>query len=215
MYIFIFCGKVLTPVIESEENAIGSRDTAGTTWSVAVKGIKLYADPKNVFWRFNIQVEMQETETHWEYQIPGLQFTSGTKTDKQSFFVPAVFESMKLMFYSCNGFSVGTNEDAWSGPALWNDVLRVHKETPLHVMYVLLINTSCGYPVFIGDFVITYANGRRIGGGDQIYNDGVRVNGPLRHWSDIKNPKTRRDYPFPESLRKDCDEYYASNYIKW
>lgn len=100
-----------------------------------VKGVKLYADLQNVFWKFHIRVEMQETETHWEYDIPGLRFPPAMKKrDKQSFFVPAITQSMRIMFHSCNGFSVGTNEAAWSGPALWNDVVRVHKETPFHVM---------------------------------------------------------------------------------
>lgn len=55
----------------------------------------------------------------------------------------------------------------------------------------------------------------RIGGGDQIYNDGIRVHGPLREWTSIGNPKKRREYPFPETLRVECDEYYLNNYIKW
>jgi hypothetical protein len=55
----------------------------------------------------------------------------------------------------------------------------------------------------------------RLGGGDQIYNDGIRVNGPLRPWTDIGNPKKRRDFPFPEDLRKECDDYYVNNYIRW
>jgi hypothetical protein len=55
----------------------------------------------------------------------------------------------------------------------------------------------------------------RIGGGDQIYNDGIRVTGPLAPWSNIHNPKKRKDHPFPESLRLDCDDYYLKNYIRW
>lgn len=46
----------------------------------------------------------------------------------------------------------------------------------------------------------------RLGGGDQIYNDGIRVGGPLREWTDIPIPKKRRNYPFNEDLRKKCDE---------
>ena len=154
-----------------------------------VKGVKLYADLQNVFWRFRIMVHMQETETHWKYEIPGLRFSPKTKkTDKQSFFVPARSQSMRVMFHSCNGFSVGTDEAAWSGPALWNDVVRVHKERPFHVM---------------------------VGGGDQIYNDGIRVSGPLQRWASMRNPKKRRDFKFPETLRKDCDAYYVANYIRW
>lgn len=93
-----------------------------------------------------------------------------------------------VMFHSCNGFSVGTDEDAWSGPALWNDVMRRHAEVPFHVM---------------------------LGGGDQIYNDGIRVHGPLATWTSIGNPKKRRDYDFPEKLRAECDDYYLKNYIRW
>lgn len=153
-----------------------------------VKGTKLYSDPTNTFWRFDLRVPMQQSELHCEYDIPALSFTSGKKRARQSFFVPAISESMRIMFHSCNGFSVGTNEEAWSGPALWNDVLRVHQKKPFHVM---------------------------LGGGDQIYNDGIRVKGPLRQWTDIANPKKRRDYPFPEELRRDCDKYYVDNYIRW
>ncbi|PVH77969.1 hypothetical protein DL98DRAFT_636663 [Cadophora sp. DSE1049] len=153
-----------------------------------VMGVKLYANPGNAFWRFNINVEMGASETQWEYTIPGLRFTNGRKTDKQSFFVPAVTESFRVMFHSCNGFSVGTDEDAYSGTCLWNDVIRVHAKTPFHVM---------------------------IGGGDQIYNDGITVDGPLRQWANIGNPKKRREYPFPGKLRKECDDYYVANYIRW
>jgi hypothetical protein len=95
---------------------------------------------------------------------------------------------MRIMFHSCNGFSVGTDVDAWSGPALWNDVLRMHEQRPFHVM---------------------------IGGGDQIYNDGVRVDGPLKPWTALHSPHHRRKFPFDEKMRADCDEYYFNNYVKW
>jgi len=67
-------------------------------------------------------------------------------------------------------------------------VQKIHKDKPFHVM---------------------------IGGGDQIYNDGIRVNGPLRKWSTMPNPAKRRSHKFPESLRKQCDDYYVANYIRW
>ena len=54
-----------------------------------------------------------------------------------------------------------------------------------------------------------------IGGGDQIYNDGVRVNGPLKAWTDIGNPHKRRNYPFDNKMREDCDKYYYENYVRW
>ncbi|AEO65883.1 uncharacterized protein THITE_152620 [Thermothielavioides terrestris NRRL 8126] len=163
-------------------------DGSGARTGVDVQGICLYSDARNTFWRFDLRIEMEAAETRWEYELPGLRFASATKPRVNSFFVPALDESMRIMFYSCNGFSVGTDEEAWSGPALWNDVLRRHHQRPFHVM---------------------------IGGGDQIYNDGIRVSGPLRPWSDIANPKKRRDHPFPESLRRECDDYYLRNYIRW
>ena len=55
----------------------------------------------------------------------------------------------------------------------------------------------------------------RIGGGDQIYNDSIRVSGPLREWTVIGNPKKRREYPFPEKLRQECDDFYLKNYLRW
>lgn len=155
-----------------------------------IQGIKLYTDPVKAFWRFDLELRLQDSEARWEYLIPNMRYASGasSRSSLYTFVVPGASQSMRIMFHSCNGFSVGTNEDAWSGPALWNDVLRVHEEKPFHVM---------------------------IGGGDQIYNDGVRVSGPLRAWTDIGNPKKRREYPFDERLRDECDLYYFDNYIKW
>ena len=156
-----------------------------------IPGLKLYEDPEKAFWRFSLELPFQDHEATWKYVLPNVRFSSGKSAriySSKTFVVPAVTESMRMMFHSCNGFSVGTDEDAWSGPALWGDVLRVHDQKPFHVM---------------------------IGGGDQIYNDGVRVRGPLRAWTEISNPKRRRDFPFPEKLRDECDKYYFDNYVKW
>ncbi|KAI1170198.1 hypothetical protein F4777DRAFT_584162 [Nemania sp. FL0916] len=153
-----------------------------------VAAICLYSDPRVTFWNFPIACDMRATETKWAYSISHVRYKSATKPQTNYFFVPAINESMRIMFHSCNGFSVGTDEDAWSGPALWNDVMRNHAKAPFHVM---------------------------IGGGDQIYNDGIRVSGPLREWTAIGNPKKRRDYVFSEALRQECDDFYLNNYIRW
>lgn len=154
-------------------------------------GVKLYADPLNVFWRFKIEVPLQAYEARWKYSIRNMRYSSDSSPrngSSRTFVVPAASQSMRIMFHSCNGFSVGTDVDAWSGPALWNDVNRVHEKKPFHVM---------------------------IGGGDQIYNDYVRSEGPLKPWTDIANPKKRRDFPFNEELRAKCDEFYCTNYVNW
>jgi hypothetical protein len=160
-----------------------SRNTDDT-----VHGTRLYSDPRYTFWVFNLVVDMDETEAKWEYTFLDLQFIRHKKDHTYGFFVPARTESMRVMFYSCNGFNVGTNEDFWRGPALWNDVLRRHAEAPFHVM---------------------------IGGGNQIYNDGIRVVGPMRPWTDISTTKKRREFPFPSNLRDEVDDFYLKSYIRW
>jgi hypothetical protein len=107
---------------------------AGAEQGTAAQGVCLYSDPRNTFWRFDVAVQLEHSEAQWEYALPDLRFASKTKPRVNSFFVPAASESMRIMFHSCNGFSVGTDEDAWSGPALWNDVMRRHREVPFHVM---------------------------------------------------------------------------------
>ncbi|KAF2473689.1 uncharacterized protein BDR25DRAFT_281614 [Lindgomyces ingoldianus] len=150
---------------------------------------KLYEDPDKAFWRFLIELPFQQFESKWEYKVKGLAYVDEKNTVKpQVFAVPSIAQSMRILFHSCNGFSVGTDINAWNGPALWNDVLRMHGQRPFHVM---------------------------IGGGDQIYNDGVRVDGPLRPWTDIGNPHKRREFPFGEKMRAECDEYYFKNYVRW
>jgi hypothetical protein len=154
-----------------------------------IQGLKLYEDEKSAFWQFSIAVPFLDEESEWNYSIAGMRTKDGKNVDKPlRFFVPSKQESMRIMFHSCNGFSVGTDEEAWSGPALWNDVLRVHGQRPFHVM---------------------------IGGGDQIYNDSVRVTGPLKPWADMGNPEKRRAFPFPETMRAQCDQFYFDNYVRW
>lgn len=106
----------------------------GADEDLKITGTKLYSDPNNTFWRFDLEVPMQRNEIRCDYSIPGLAFPEGKKTDKQSFYIPAITESMRIMFHSCNGFSVGTDEEAYSGACLWNDVQRTHKTLPFHVM---------------------------------------------------------------------------------
>ena len=171
----------------------GQRNQAtqqGASHVQTVDGIKLYEDKNKAFWRLSLELPLQDFEACWQYTIANIHFLSeiATRTPSRKFVVPSTSQSMRIMFHSCNGFSVGTDEADWSGPALWNDVVRVHDSKPFHVM---------------------------IGGGDQIYNDGIRVGGPLRQWADIGNPHKRREYPFGEALRSDCDEYYFNNYQRW
>ncbi len=145
------------------------------------QGEKLYQDGTKAFWRFVIKLHLMSFETRWQYRVANL-------VAPRAFHIPSRFQSMRIMFHSCNGFSVGTDMAVWKGPSLWHDVLRMHRSRPFHVM---------------------------IGGGDQIYNDNVRTEGPLRAWTDIRKPPTRRNHHFDENLRRECDEFYYNNYVSW
>lgn len=83
--------------------------------------VRLYEDPKKAFFRYEIDLPFQEQESTWEYTIPNMRPAPNAtlKLDRpKRFSVPSKHESMRIMFHSCNGFSVGTDEEAWSGPAL-------------------------------------------------------------------------------------------------
>jgi len=171
-----------------DRDSLTSREEKACRCGGEIQGVCLYSDVRCSFWAFDLVVDMEATETQWEYTFPGMRFASKTKPRRNSFFVPSTAESFRILFYSCNDFGDGFSESDRSRPALWADVLRRHSLKPWNVM---------------------------IGGGDQIYNDGVVVDGPLRPWTDIRDPNKRRDHPFPEQLRQDCDEYYWKNYIRW
>lgn len=138
-------GHALDAELAEQADLNGNELANGTTDWTRVEPHCLYSDPRNTFWAFDIDVPIATTETIYEYEIPEMRYSSDEKPRKNVFVIPAATESMRIMFHSCNGFSVGTDEEAWSGPALWNDVVRKHRSIPFHVM---------------------------IGGGDQIYNDG-------------------------------------------
>ncbi len=180
------------PNAGSNNEALPRFQNSNSALDSRASGVKLYEDPVKAFWRFDLDLPLRDHEASWEYSITNMYFPSGANSrcssSSRTLVVPSISQSMRILFHSCNGFSVGTDEDAWSGPALWNDVLRLHEQKPFHVM---------------------------IGGGDQIYNDGVRVTGPLKAWTDIVNPKKRREFPFDEGMRSACDSYYFNHYVEW
>ena len=180
------------PNAGSGSKALPNFQTSSSSLDSQAPGVKLYEDPLKAFWRFDLDLPLRDHEARWEYSLPNMYFPSGAdsrcSSASRTLVVPSTSQSMRILFHSCNGFSVGTDEDAWSGPALWNDVLRLHEQKPFHVM---------------------------IGGGDQIYNDGVRVTGPLKSWTDMANPKKRREFPFDEGMRAACDSYYFDHYVEW
>ncbi|KFX88504.1 hypothetical protein O988_09005, partial [Pseudogymnoascus sp. VKM F-3808] len=147
-----------------------------------VKGFRLHAERGVTFWRFNIEVELTDKQQRIAYRI-----NNGPAT---GFWVPALGQSMNMMFHSCNGFSLSVNSDQFSGPdPMWRDVLNTHQTQPFHVM---------------------------IGGGDQIYNDCVMNQAELfADWIAIKNPMHKHNAPFTPEMQDELDEFYLNRYSMW
>lgn len=90
-----------------------------------IEGLKLYSDPDKAFWRFTLRLPLVEAEAKWQYTFENIRFFSEltNKENSREFVVPASTESFRIMFHSCNGFSVGTDEDFWSGKSTFKTFL--------------------------------------------------------------------------------------------
>ncbi|KAJ2904087.1 hypothetical protein MKZ38_008898 [Zalerion maritima] len=147
-----------------------------------VRGFRLHAERGCTFWRFNIEVELRDKQQRIAYRI-----NRGPAT---AFWVPAMGDSMNIMFYSCNGFSLSCDPNQFSGPdPLWRDVLNTHQTQPFHVM---------------------------LGGGDQIYNDSVQEEAELfQEWLMIRNIYTKVHVPFSPNMQDELEEFYLERYCMW
>ncbi|KAI5864757.1 hypothetical protein GGS23DRAFT_462120 [Durotheca rogersii] len=147
-----------------------------------VRGFRLHAERGHTFWRFNIEIELRDEQQRIAYRI-----NHGPAT---GFWVPARNQSMNIMSYSCNGFSLSVNPDDLSGPdPMWRDVLNNHQTRPFHVM---------------------------IGGGDQIYNDAVmQETKHFRSWLQIKNPLHKNNAPFTAAMQDEMENFYLNRYMMW
>lgn len=67
----------------------------GAAGAIQVRGQCLYSDYRNTFWRFDLHCEMERSEIKWEYTVPDMRYVSKHKPQKNSFYVPAVQESMR------------------------------------------------------------------------------------------------------------------------
>jgi hypothetical protein len=108
----------ITPKLELESLGAYTPDPrpASGSQKSTVDGLKLYEDPDKTFWRFSLDISLSNEQTKWQYAIPNAYFKSSASKEKsRQFVVPSANESMRIMFHSCNGFSVGTDEDFWSG----------------------------------------------------------------------------------------------------
>ncbi|KAK2048156.1 hypothetical protein LZ31DRAFT_459375 [Colletotrichum somersetense] len=147
-----------------------------------VRGFRLHAERGCTFWRFNIEIELHENQQRIAYRI--------NRGPAMGFWVPALGQSMNIMFHSCNGFSASVNPDDFSGPdPMWRDVLNTHQSQPFHVM---------------------------IGGGDQIYNDCLMDQSKqFREWLAIRNPLHKHNAPFTPTMQDELERAYLERYCMW
>lgn len=106
---------VTRPIQTTPRLEYGPAESRGE--GMTVEGLKLYQDREKAFWRFSLIITLTDVQAEWSYTIPQVKFLSDVhgKDGRRSFFVPGADQSMRIMFHSCNGFSVGTDEDYWSG----------------------------------------------------------------------------------------------------
>ncbi|KAG0182834.1 hypothetical protein DFQ29_001774 [Apophysomyces sp. BC1021] len=160
------------------------RSQHGETRSVKTHGELLdsFRDQYH-FWRFELQLPLlneAQTVTYW-IRV-GKSFT---------FHLASLKESMRFMFYSCNGFSDISQQikDLFGGGTapLWADALDRHEIMPFHVM---------------------------LGGGDQLYQDRLIHEDYMKLWCQEKDPKKRIAMQLSGSMREGFEQFYFWNYIK-
>ncbi|KAI5119331.1 hypothetical protein M0805_000561 [Coniferiporia weirii] len=175
----VWNGSIMVVVQGTEVPTLTIR--AANDKSAAVATV-LLSESYHTFWRFSVAVQLKDVDLKVVYSLK----LSGIASEFE-FWVPAKDESMRMMFHTCNGFSLIVEKNASAGPVLWKDVLRVHEQTPLHVM---------------------------IGGGDQVYSDGVRSTGPLEKWASDPSPRRKAKMEPTRELKKELDKWYFENYCE-
>jgi hypothetical protein len=153
-----------------------------------VTGQEIYVYAGNAgtftFWRFPIQIQLGDVELCIKYSI--------NKSVQLSFFVPAINQNMRWATYSCNGFSAGVNQEEFKGPGykngydpMWFDLLREHAKAPFHVL---------------------------VGGGDQLYCDGLTREPEIQGWIHESNPPKKLVYPVSPEMSESLDRFLFNHY---
>ncbi|KAF9050660.1 hypothetical protein BDZ89DRAFT_1057108 [Hymenopellis radicata] len=103
---------------------------------------------------------------------------------KLHFYVPGRNQNMRWAAYSCNGFSAGFQSGY---DPCWVDLLTKHAEQPFHVL---------------------------VGGGDQLYCDGLTREPELQDWVSKMKPEDRKAYPLTDEIKDAVDRFYFNHYCQ-
>ncbi|GLC43436.1 hypothetical protein PLESTB_001557100 [Pleodorina starrii] len=168
-------------------------EQAGTAGGRSAEGELLFCWRHWRFWRFRLDTTCGQAPKQLHYQVgpllPGRTHTVA---------VPALEEPWRLAFYSCNGLDISAEHRHrhlyHARPAearafaLWRDVARRHAQQPLHLL---------------------------LGGGDQLYNDGVFEGPLLKGWDqaqDTRDAAAKAAIPFTDAMAAEVEEFYFSHY---
>lgn len=139
------------------------------------------------FWRYDVRIVLQDVGQTATYSTP----LNNWAAPSFSLALPAYHESMRFMFYSCNGFSDVPQEvkDKFGEKTapLWQDVLDRHEVLPFHVL---------------------------LGGGDQLYQDRLIKEDFMTPWVEEKDPAKRLAMKLSPKMIEGFEEFYFSNYCK-
>lgn len=139
------------------------------------------------FWRYDVRIVLQDVGQTATYSTPHNNWAAPSF----SLALPAYHESMRFMFYSCNGFSDVPQEvkDKFGEKTapLWQDVLDRHEVLPFHVL---------------------------LGGGDQLYQDRLIKEDFMIPWVEEKDPAKRLAMKLSPKMIEGFEEFYFSNYCK-
>ncbi|ODV78748.1 uncharacterized protein CANTADRAFT_7090 [Suhomyces tanzawaensis NRRL Y-17324] len=164
-------------------DAAGAAGTdAGATSKGTFAGTKFFEQDGISFFRYTVHLELAAYEQKVHYHI-----NNATKQGFQ-FFVPGADQSMNVMSYSCNGFSLGADPGEFKS-SLWLDVINKHDTNHYHVM---------------------------LGGGDQIYADAVKQASPaLKKWADESDYMHKRLVQASPELVEELKHFYLHHYLAW
>ncbi|KAK6199971.1 uncharacterized protein RJT21DRAFT_130748 [Scheffersomyces amazonensis] len=134
------------------------------------------------FYRYTIDLTLVDFEQKVQYYI------NGHFKKSFQFYIPSKHESMNVISFSCNGFSLGTDTTKFKS-SLWLDVLKKHDTQHYHVM---------------------------LGGGDQIYSDAVKLHSEyLKKWTTERNPVKKHSLPATTEYIAELEDFYLNHYLGW
>lgn len=147
----------------------------------SIPPFKFWQYPGYSFWRYDFVVDLTPQQQEVTYALEG-------EHKPFKFYIPGTAEEANILFFSCNGFSLGTPTDEFPN-SMWADVLDKQAQKPFN-----------------------YA----LGGGDQLYCDSITEYLPVfEKWT--KHNLTHRGFQYQpnEKETEGIHIYYLRSYIDW